>query len=124
MFLQIAPGEYKMMHYAIATSMKGIRFMWPLMISGYISEWLGYENILFRSCLQHLHLSTSQGGFRLQKSIQGMNPLDTKSSRDIICFEIGSNMKRLLNCVEGKNSLFEMYGTKRDDLMIRFSGGE
>jgi PAT family beta-lactamase induction signal transducer AmpG len=41
---QMAPGKYQMAHYAIATSLMGFGFMIPSMISGYISEWLGYKN--------------------------------------------------------------------------------
>lgn len=44
MMQQIAPGKYKMAHYAIATALMGVGFMLPSMISGYISEWLGYKN--------------------------------------------------------------------------------
>ncbi len=44
MMQQIAPGKYKMAHYAIATAIMGIGFMLPSMISGYICEWLGYRN--------------------------------------------------------------------------------
>lgn len=43
MMQQIAPGKYKMAHYAIATAIMGIGFLIPSMISGYISEWLGYK---------------------------------------------------------------------------------
>lgn len=44
MMQQIAPGKYKMAHFAIATAIMGLGFMLPSMISGYMSEWLGYKN--------------------------------------------------------------------------------
>jgi PAT family beta-lactamase induction signal transducer AmpG len=44
MMQQIAPGKYKMAHYAIATAIMGLGFMLPSMISGYLSDWLGYKN--------------------------------------------------------------------------------
>jgi len=44
MMQQIAPGKYKMAHYAFATSVMNLGFMLPSMISGYISDYLGYKN--------------------------------------------------------------------------------
>lgn len=43
MMQQIAPGRYKMAHYAFATAIMNLGFMIPSMISGYISDWLGYK---------------------------------------------------------------------------------
>ncbi len=43
MMHQIAPGRYKMAHYAFATAIMNLGFMLPSMISGYISDWLGYK---------------------------------------------------------------------------------
>lgn len=43
MMQQIAPGKYKMAHYAIATALMGLGFMLPSMVSGYVSDWLGYK---------------------------------------------------------------------------------
>jgi len=40
---QIAPGKYKMAHYAFATALMNLGFMLPSMISGYISDALGYQ---------------------------------------------------------------------------------
>jgi MFS transporter, PAT family, beta-lactamase induction signal transducer AmpG len=44
MMQQIAPGKYKMAHYAFATAVMYFGFMIPSMLSGYISDWLGYEH--------------------------------------------------------------------------------
>lgn len=44
MMQQIAPGKYKMAHYAFATSLMQLGFMLPAMISGFISDYLGYEH--------------------------------------------------------------------------------
>ncbi|MBN2008181.1 MFS transporter [candidate division KSB1 bacterium] len=41
---QIAPGKYKMAHYAFATAVMNLGFMLPSMISGFISDYLGYKN--------------------------------------------------------------------------------
>lgn len=43
MMQQIAPGKYKMAHYAFATAIMNLGFMIPSMISGYISDFLGYQ---------------------------------------------------------------------------------
>ena len=43
MMQQIAPGKYKMAHYAFATAVMNLGFMLPSMISGYISDYLGYK---------------------------------------------------------------------------------
>ena len=44
MMQQIAPGKYKMAHYAFATSLMQFGFMIPSMMSGFISDFLGYEH--------------------------------------------------------------------------------
>lgn len=44
MMQQIAPGPYKMAHYAFATAIMNLGFMLPSMISGFISDFLGYQN--------------------------------------------------------------------------------
>lgn len=44
MMQQIAPGKYKMAHYAFATALMNLGFMLPSMISGYVSDFLGYKN--------------------------------------------------------------------------------
>ena len=44
MMQQIAPGKYKMAHYAFATAVMYFGFMIPSMLSGYISDWLGYKD--------------------------------------------------------------------------------
>ena len=43
MMQQIAPGKYKMAHYAFATGIMNLGFMIPSMISGYLSDLLGYK---------------------------------------------------------------------------------
>jgi MFS transporter, PAT family, beta-lactamase induction signal transducer AmpG len=40
---QIAPGKYKMAHYAFADGIMALGFMLPSMISGYLSDFLGYK---------------------------------------------------------------------------------
>lgn len=42
MMQQIAPGKYQMAHYAFANSLMNLSVMVPGMISGYLSEQLGY----------------------------------------------------------------------------------
>lgn len=44
MMQQIAPGKYKMAHYAFATALMNLGFMLPSMASGYISDFLGYKH--------------------------------------------------------------------------------
>ncbi len=44
MMQQIAPGKYKMAHYAFATAVMNLGFMLPSMISGYISDHVGYKH--------------------------------------------------------------------------------
>lgn len=43
MMQQVAPGKYKMAHYAFATSIMNLGFMFPSMLSGYFSDLLGYK---------------------------------------------------------------------------------
>ena len=43
MMQQIAPGRYKMAHYAFATGIMTLGMMIPSMLSGVISDWLGYR---------------------------------------------------------------------------------
>ncbi len=44
MMQQIAPGKYKMAHYAFGTGLMGLGMMIPSMLSGFISDWLGYRH--------------------------------------------------------------------------------
>jgi len=44
MMQQIAPGKYKTAHYAFATAVMNLGFMLPSMVSGYVSDYLGYRN--------------------------------------------------------------------------------
>ncbi len=43
MMQQIAPGKYKTAHYAFATGIMNLGFMIPSMMSGYLSDLLGYK---------------------------------------------------------------------------------
>jgi MFS transporter, PAT family, beta-lactamase induction signal transducer AmpG len=43
MMQQVAPGKYKMAHYAFATGINNLGFMIPSMLSGYFSDMLGYK---------------------------------------------------------------------------------
>lgn len=43
MMQQIAPGKYKMAHYAFATGIMNLGFMIPSAASGYLSDWVGYK---------------------------------------------------------------------------------
>lgn len=43
MMQQVAPGKYKMAHYAFASGIMNLGFMIPSMISGYLSDMLGYK---------------------------------------------------------------------------------
>ncbi len=49
MMQQVAPGKYKMAHYAFATGIMNLGFMLPGMLSGFMSDWLGYK--LFFICI-------------------------------------------------------------------------
>jgi MFS transporter, PAT family, beta-lactamase induction signal transducer AmpG len=40
---QIAPGKYKMAHYAFGSGLMSLGFLLPSMVSGYVSDWLGYK---------------------------------------------------------------------------------
>jgi len=40
---QIAPGKYKMAHYAFGSGLMNLGFMIPSMISGFLSDYLGYK---------------------------------------------------------------------------------
>jgi len=44
MMQQIAPGKYKMAHYAFATSLMQLGFLLPSMVSGMVSDYLGYKH--------------------------------------------------------------------------------
>jgi PAT family beta-lactamase induction signal transducer AmpG len=44
MMQEVAPGKYKMAHYAFATGIMNLGFMIPSMLSGYLSDILGYRN--------------------------------------------------------------------------------
>ena len=43
MMQQVAQGKYKMAHYAFASSIMNLGFMFPSMLSGYLSDLLGYK---------------------------------------------------------------------------------
>ncbi|MDF1546397.1 MAG: MFS transporter [Bacteroidales bacterium] len=43
MMQQIAPGKYKMAHYAFASGIMNLGFMIPSMMSGYLSDLVGYK---------------------------------------------------------------------------------
>lgn len=43
MMQQVAPGKYKMAHYAFATGIMNLGFMIPSMVSGFLSDLLGYK---------------------------------------------------------------------------------
>lgn len=44
MMQQIAPGKYNMAHYAIASGVMNLGFMVPGMVSGWICDFVGYQN--------------------------------------------------------------------------------
>ncbi len=44
MMQQVAPGKYKMAHYAFATGIMNLGFLIPSMMSGYFSDLLGYKD--------------------------------------------------------------------------------
>jgi len=44
MMQQIAPGKYKMAHYAFATGIMNLGLMIPSALSGFISDFLGYKH--------------------------------------------------------------------------------
>ena len=44
MMQQVAPGKHQMAHYAFATGIMNLGVMLPGMMSGYLSDWLGYRD--------------------------------------------------------------------------------
>ena len=42
MMQQVAPGKHQMAHYAFASGIMNLGVMIPGMISGFLSDWLGY----------------------------------------------------------------------------------
>lgn len=44
MMQQIAPGKHQMAHYAFASGIMNLGVMLPGMLSGYVSDWLGYRH--------------------------------------------------------------------------------
>ena len=44
MMQQVAPGKHQMAHYAFATGIMNLGAMLPGMMSGYLSDWLGYRD--------------------------------------------------------------------------------
>ena len=44
MMQQIAPGKHQMSHYAFASGIMNLGVMLPGMLSGYVSDWLGYRD--------------------------------------------------------------------------------
>lgn len=44
MMQQIAPGKHQMAHYAFASGIMNLGVMLPGMLSGYMSDWLGYRH--------------------------------------------------------------------------------
>lgn len=47
MMQQIAPGKYKMTHYAFCTALMNLVLVPTQMVSGPIAEWLGYKNFFY-----------------------------------------------------------------------------
>jgi MFS transporter, PAT family, beta-lactamase induction signal transducer AmpG len=47
MMQQVAPGNYKMAHYAFATGIMNLGFMLPSMMSGFFSDHLGYQAFFY-----------------------------------------------------------------------------
>jgi MFS transporter, PAT family, beta-lactamase induction signal transducer AmpG len=44
MMQQIAPGKYRTAHYAFATGIMSLGMLIPSMVSGFVSDWLGYRD--------------------------------------------------------------------------------
>ena len=40
---QVAPGKHQMAHYAFASGIMNLGVMLPGMMSGFVSDWLGYK---------------------------------------------------------------------------------
>ena len=77
MMQQIAPGRYKMAHYAFATSLMQLGFLLPSMISGYVSDFLGYKEFFIWIMLATIpsFLITWLVPFRpIEQSAQGGTP--------------------------------------------------
>ena len=43
MMQQVAPGKHQMAHYAFASGIMNLGVMIPGMMSGFLSDWLGYH---------------------------------------------------------------------------------
>lgn len=43
MMQQVAPGKHQMAHYAFASGIMNLGVMLPGMMSGFVSDWLGYK---------------------------------------------------------------------------------
>ena len=44
MMQQVAPGKHQMAHYAFASGIMNLGVMLPGMVSGFVSDWLGYRD--------------------------------------------------------------------------------
>ena len=52
MMQQVAAGPHQMAHYAFASGIMNLGVMLPGMMSGYVSDWLGYKLFFSISCLR------------------------------------------------------------------------
>lgn len=52
MMQQVAPGKHQMAHYAFASGIN-LGVMLPGTISGFVSDWLGYEAFLLHLVCHH-----------------------------------------------------------------------
>ncbi len=51
MMQQVAPGKYQMSHYAFASAIANLGVMFPGMVSGALSDWLGYQSFFLYALL-------------------------------------------------------------------------
>ena len=54
MMQQVAAGPHQMAHYAFASGIMNLGVMLPGMMSGYVSDWLGYK-LFFHLCAGGCH---------------------------------------------------------------------
>ena len=74
---QIAPGKYKMAHYAIAGGLMNLGFMFPSMVSGFVSDYLGYKDFFLWVLIATIPAFLITWLVPINKTTANEEPLDT-----------------------------------------------
>ena len=74
---QIAPGKYKMAHYAIAGGLMNLGFMFPSMVSGFVSDYLGYKDFFLWVLIATIPAFLITWLVPINKTTPNEEPLDT-----------------------------------------------